>query len=211
MNFTLIKIPDNWWEDYTFRNGLLWFKHKPPFAIPDEWWQDMSTRCALLRQGSKPPFDIPDEWWQEKAAGYALFEQGLEPPSDILEEWWKDREDQQMLRSRGYPPPDSYHCDPDEEAEDERPAVQDIGTDQRVSQQDEQSADAEALSVITSSPLSTPVAALSNSLHVHPVRQAHPTTTPIVGAENGQVAPSNVAAGRRRRGIRDSLKNILRR
>jgi len=98
----------------------------------------------------------------------------------------------------------------DDEVQAEPPAVQDVGTDQRVAQQGEQSADAEALSAITS-PLSTPVTALSNPLHVHPVGQGHPTTTPIVGAENGQVAPSNAVAGRRRRGIRDSLKTIFRR
>jgi len=109
MQFPLIEIPDDWWEDKKTRETLLGFRHKPSFDIPDDWWEDKETRFALFNFQYKPSFDIPDDWWEDDDTRVVLFNFQYKPSFDIPDDWWEDGDTQYCLLKLGYvrptPPP----------------------------------------------------------------------------------------------------------
>jgi len=187
------EISDDWWVDTLIWEELFGFGYKPPIKIPDDWWKRILTRKGLLERGYKPPIEISDDWWRDTSIWDKLLGFGYELPSEIPDYWWYDEEIRRLLRRRGYPPPDRYAAEDTQSEDDE------LGVGSRVSREDN------ALAGVAS-PQVPPL--LSSGVAPLDV-QLTPLTCLAVRMEDDPA--SNVVAGRRHRGFRDSLKGLFRR
>ena len=176
-------------------------------------------RGRLLRFGYKPLFDIPEEWWKDRSTRHALLKERIGPPSKKPGKLTKVREIRRVLRL-GHGLEDRTPLDP--YSSEECASESEFEPDPSVENTPEEDLDEEP-STSKPQPLEDELLPGADSLleavaspqdSLPPQLVVTVSDTQVGVTENGQdvsSAGATVAGHGRRRGFRNSIKNMFRR